>query len=85
MEKKRFNFIYGINSMSSRKNVADGACVNQQDFVNAPVTAITQRCGYLKKNTTALGGSITGVYGFKTKIYHVYLASDSAGNINTVA
>lgn len=82
--KKPVAFLYGINSVSSKKTIADGACSNQQNLVNAPLSAISSRSGYLKKNTTALSGSVNSVYGFKTRLYLQYLAIDSDGNINTL-
>jgi len=84
MGKKQIVFLYGINSVVSKKALADGQCSNQQDVVNAPLTAISARRGYLKKNTTALSGEINGVYGFKTKLYHYYIAVDSAGDVTTL-
>ena len=84
MNTMTHKFLYGMNSVVSKKNVADGACTSQQDVVNSPLTAISSRNGYLKKNTTALGGEVIGVYGFRTKLLLKYIAADSAGNINTL-
>ena len=82
--KKSVAFLYGINSVVSKKAVADGSCLSQQDVINAPLAAISSRPGYLKKNTTALAGEVNGLYLLKTKLFHVYLAMDSAGNLNTL-
>ena len=82
--KKQIAFLYGINSVVSKKSLADGSCSNQQDLINAPLAAISQRPGYLKKNTTALSGEVNGVYGFRTRLYKVYIAVDSAGNVTTL-
>ena len=82
--KKPVAFLYGINSVVSKKAIADGSCSNQQNVVNAPLAAISSRSGYLKKNTTALAGEVNGLYGFKTKLFHQYIIVDSAGNVNTL-
>jgi len=82
--KKQVPFLYGINSVVSKKALADGQSSNQQDLINAPLAAISSRSGYLKKNTTALGGEVNGLYLFKTKLFHVYLAVASDGTVNTL-
>ena len=82
--KKSVAFLYGFNSVVSKKALADGFCASQQDLINAPLAAISSRPGYLKKNTTALGGEVNGLYLLKTKLFHTYLCVDSAGNINTI-
>ncbi len=84
MELKKVFFVKGIMCLGDHKDIPDGSCHFQQDFINSPATAITTRPGFTKVNSTGLGSAIKSVFQFKTIAFDQTLAADAAGNIHTL-